>query len=139
MSVIRIAGLITLIAVLTILMWLKLSGFDFIEVGPIFPREPQGIFIQQPVITNVQNKILVDWIVPVTCKINEIELQEISRAGQSDWMGGTADCAMSDIGYNCQADLTDRGLLEGVPYRLQAHNAQCTGGGYVSEVVTFSL
>ena len=61
-----------------------------------------------------------------------------SRIQTNSWGGGTADCVEEKDEFTCQADLTDRGLLRGVTYHLQAHHYQCTNGAqYVSEVVKF--
>lgn len=140
-SVFRIAGLTTVIAILGLCI-LYVMFRPEPEVGPIFPSDPQGEFIQSPVITATQNKTLVRWIVPKLCVTNEIEFQQVGEPvpNSNDWGGGTADCMEETEGFVCQVDLTNRGLVKDVSYNLQAYSAQCKDHqNYRSSATTFKL
>ena len=136
---IGIIGAVILLLFLGLIAWYVWFG-PGIEVGPTFPRDPQGVFTQPPIISTKRNETNVQWAISVSCSINEIEFQQEGKAieDSNSWGGGTADCVEEKDEFTCQADLTDRGLLRGVTYHLQAHHYQCTNGAqYVSEVVKF--
>lgn len=110
------------------------------EPGPVFPGEPQGQFIQPIIVDNDRGNIVAHWSVESVCKINEIEFKQQGEAiaNSNSWGGGTADCVEGNGQFICQADLTDRGLVDDITYRLQATSNQCSNGErYVSEVVEF--
>ncbi len=140
-SFIRIIGLsggIVIFCLGIFYIWFKWFGPGN-DPSATFPQASQGEFIQPVVVTVNGKDFFAHWSIPAVCQINEVEIQEVERAGEFGWMGGTADCVQEKDKFICQADLTDRGLLKDVTYRLQAHNSQCTDGqNYVSTVITLT-
>lgn len=108
-----------------------------IEKSPEFPRQPIGVFTKAPII----NDQLISWVIPESCKVNEVEIQKEGDDGISDgWIGITATCAESSVGFSCEADLSKKELENGTSYRVQVHHSSCTNNSdFTSEVKTFSL
>ena len=143
-SFVRIIGLsggIVIFSLSIFFIWFKWFGPGN-DPSATFSSEPQGVFLQSPMVFTTENATKVEWIVSVPCQLNEIEFQQEGQAiiNSNNWGGGSADCVQEKDKFVCQAGLTDSGLLEGVTYRLQANSSQCIKGEeYVSAVTTFSL
>ncbi len=128
--------------VLIIIFIIGLGAWYFIfgpgiEKNPEFPRQPIGIFTKAPII----NDQLISWVIPDSCKVNEVEIQKEGDSGISvGWIGMTATCVESSAGFSCAADVSKKELEKGTSYRVQVHHFSCINNSeFTSEVKTFSL